>query len=593
MNKLLCILLVLGFQLMAAQEFMPVPADLKSSYHFDFEQNFFKDAETLDNAMAGLGEQLRLVVQRISETKDQEGLINTLSVYDDAERQYRKLDLYFFLKYAVDMRNEKAMVISDSIRGEMVTVRALVKDKIFNLPKSTMDAQPADHKFAFYLEQLRSEEPYTLSESRQLMSSVFGYLKDNSFYDRALQHMTFEKVAAPDGEIDLLNEMSRWQNHPDPAVRQEAEQKYFLGYATQREALGSGYINYIKGLDAFSKLKGFDNLLEEKSFYNQIPNTVIENFFAAVLKSRPDSKENGEETAVPPTIRFTIEEATAIIMKSLAFLGPDYQSELGALLDPENGRMDIVGGDNRIPIRGTASVYPIFPSIFYALNYEGYLIDLSLLGHEAGHAIQATLMYNHKVPMVYARGPAYFTESFGKFNELLIFDYLLDTEKDIPRKKIYGQQLRERLEVLYGSTEEAFIEYFLLKGIIEGQIKTPEDLDTTTYALGMKINPVLYGRDPFRKGFWMLLDTSFREPYHNMHDMIASALAIRYYDLSKTNRAGFVSEYLGMLQNGYRDSPENILKALQIDITDPHFIEGVLDLLQTNPGTWEAGSSKQ
>jgi oligoendopeptidase F len=579
--------MIVAFQITAAQEFNPIPEYVKNGYRFNFQRNFYKDSTLLKADLKDLGEKIATAKIRIVQMGDHpDALSVSLEAYDDIERQYRKLDLYFFLRYAIDMGNERAMVISDSIRGEMGVLRTLVKDKVNALPQSITDAFIDDGPFGFYVWQIRSEAPHLLTESQLQTSSFFDYVKDNSFYDRALQHMTFYKVQTAKGEIDLVYEMSRWQNHPDPLIRREAEQKYFAGYATQREALGCGYIDYIKGLNAFSKLKGFEDLLDEKSFYSQLPNTVIENFFDAILKSR--TALVGEDNFIPRSnIRVNIVQATETITRSLAILGSEYRSELEALLDPRNGRIDIVGGQGRIPIRGTASAYPVSPSIFYALNYEGYLIDLTLLAHEAGHAVQASMMHKYQVPMVYARGPAYFTESFGNFNELLIFDHLFRTETDVKRKKIYHDQLMERLQVLYGSAEEAYIEYYLIKGIIAGDIRYVDDLDTVTWDLGVKINPTLYKNEPFRKGTWMLLDSSFREPGHNVHDMIASALAIQYFAQTRSGNPSFIPAYLAMLKNGYKDTPGNILKTIDIDITDAGFIESVLALLQKEPQNWK------
>jgi oligoendopeptidase F len=278
------------------------------------------------------------------------------------------------------------------------------------------------------------------------------------------------------------------------------------------------------------------------------------------------------------SLRFTIQEATSILKNALSVLGNDYKNELTALLDPANGRIDLHGDSNRIPIRGAASVYPVWPSIFYAYNYEGYLIDLTLLGHEAGHAVQAALMYKNKTPLMYANGPAYFTESFGKFNEMLLFDYLSTSEKNIDKKKVYASQLKERIEVLFGSTEEAYVEYMLISGITNGSIKTTDDLDSLTQQAGAAIFPELYKEEPERKGLWMVLETNFRDPLHNVDDMIAAALAIKYYQLYKINRQTFLPKYLQLLKEGYHDSPANLLKKLSIDIQQDDFINSVVNM---------------
>jgi oligoendopeptidase F len=185
-------------------------------------------------------------------------------------------------------------------------------------------------------------------------------------------------------------------------------------------------------------------------------------------------------------------------------------------------------------------------------------------------------MYKNKVPLIYAAGPAYFTESFGHFNELLLFDYLSTYERDTIKKKIFTAELKKRINVLYGSTMEAYVEYSLIKGILGGTIKTPDDLDRVTLISGSAVSPDLFKALPENKGLWMLFETNYQAPLHNVNDMIAAALAIRYYQLYKADKNKFIKNYIKLLKEGYTNSPGNLLKKLDINIKDADFIKEVV-----------------
>ncbi len=88
------------------------------------------------------------------------------------------------------------------------------------------------------------------------------------------------------------------------------------------------------------------------------------------------------------------------------------------------------------------------------------------------------------------------------------------------------------------STMEAYVEYSLIKGIVDGSIKTPDDLDQVTLKSGSAISPELFKTSTENKGFWMFLETNYRAPLHNVNDMIAAALAIRYYQLYNAKEPG-------------------------------------------------------
>src|SRR5262249_52380484 len=121
--------------------------------------------------------------------------------------------------------------------------------------------------------------------------------------------------------------------------------------------------------------------------------------------------------------RFTVAEASDALKASLAFHGPRYSADLAELLDPANGRLDIVRGKHRMPGAFSWGYYGA-PRVFYSFGYRGYLDDVLTLSHEGGHAVHYDLIDQNKVLPVYASGPQYFTESFAMLNEFMTAEYL-------------------------------------------------------------------------------------------------------------------------------------------------------------------------
>lgn len=570
-----------------SQSFEPIPKNLKADYQFNLQKNFFANELAYQEKVSVVTKALGLINSiLLKPDKTVSGWISLIEKYNKAEADYRVIDLYLFLRYAINTNDEAADRQNDSLRNIIRSTRILLKQEISKLSetfiKKIISTAP---ELDYFIGSVTREKSHLLKAEQEKSLIPFQYLKSSAFYDKALAAMTFNKIKTADGEIDIIEEMSSWENHPDKKVRNEGRINLFKGYATQRDVLGFNYIQMIKGLNAFSKAKNFTGLIDEKLFNSQLPAATLELLFTKITeasdKLQKDIVPAPSGNVIP--LRFTITEASEILKKALDILGNEYGEELSDLLNSANGRIDIAGGNNRIPIRGTASVYPVYPSIFYALNYEGFLIDLTLLSHEVGHAVQASLMTKNKIPLIYASGPGYFTESFGKFNELLLFDYLSAHETDSLKKLIYSSELKERFNVIYGSAEEAFVEYSLIKDIVTEKIKTAGDLDSVTFSAGSSINPLKYKEEPERKGLWMLLETNFREPMHNINDMIASALAIKYFEMYKRNKNEFIPGYLKLLKEGYHDNPPNLLKKIHIDIQSTGFIESVINFafLQT------------
>ena len=116
----------------------------------------------------------------------------------------------------------------------------------------------------------------------------------------------------------------------------------------------------------------------------------------------------------PP--RYNIAEASWIIRAALAPLGTEYGTELAALLDPMNGRMDIVPGGHR-KRGGFSKGFIGTDSIFFSSGFTGYYNDVRILTHESTHAVHRQLMNRNHVMPAYAEGPHYLFEAFAIFSE--------------------------------------------------------------------------------------------------------------------------------------------------------------------------------
>src|SRR5208283_4415197 len=96
-------------------------------------------------------------------------------------------------------------------------------------------------------------------------------------------------------------------------------------------------------------------------------------------------------------------EARSVFHDAFAGLGKDYQAEFDALLDPSNGRADVLPGGAPNRYGGGFSVgFTGSTSILFYGRYDGTFKDLSVIAHEGGHAVHRQLMTEAGVPPSYA-----------------------------------------------------------------------------------------------------------------------------------------------------------------------------------------------
>lgn len=564
------------------QIFKPVPDSLVTLYKYNLETNFFNSEAEFRKYLNNFSNKIVSYKQNLNKQATLQNLEELTQKLSQLEYNFRKMDLYLFLQYATNTTNQKALVLEDSIYDVMLTQRSMYRNYIKSTPqriRNSLLALPSMKQYSFYINGIIKNRIHELSQSETDLLKPFTYLKSNRYYDNLINSIPTDIIYSATDTFDLFNDMKAWQNHPNENVRIEGEQKLYKAYSTVVNPLGYQYIQMIKGLNAFSVSKKYKNLIEENcdklSLYDATLQTIFKGIETNSSFARKYSLQHKTDVR-----RYSITETTEILLSSFQQLGNDYYSQARHLLNPHNGRLDIVGGKNRMGMQGVASVYPIDVSIFYANSYEGYYIDLMLISHEAGHAIQASLMNENKVSLLNGSGPGYFTESFGKFNELLVSYYLYENAKDSSEQRFYLSKYIERLFVLFGSAEEAAIEYNLIQGIIAENITKPTDLDSITFLIGSKYRD--YTKTPEQKVFWTRLETNFKAPMHNINDMVASLLAIRYFQQFLNDKKLFTAKYNRFLNNGYTDSPSNLLNNFMgINIDDVNFCTDVIAFIKS------------
>jgi oligoendopeptidase F len=556
----------------AQLSFKPVPDSLKNLYKYNLQKNFFKSEDDFNSFLTNFNTQLISFSNLLDKSYSGQNLERLTQSLSRLEYDFRKMDLYLFLQYATNTTNQKASLLEDSIYDAIAAQRN--RYKIFIKTTSSkaikdLPTLPSMKPYQYYINNIINNKIHELSPAESNLLTSFNYLKNNRYYDELVNSIPSDNIYTSTDTLDLFRDMTAWQNHPDSAVREDGERKLYKSYATAATPLAYRYIQMIKGLNAFSIAKKYENLIQENCYKLSLQESTLQAIFREIennaLLFKEFIKRDNKEIS-----RYSITTSTEILLNSFQQLGQGYYTKVAELLNPANGRLDIVGGPNRMGMQGAASVYPIDVSTFYANNYGGYYIDIMLLAHEAGHAVQASLMYDNKVSILNSSGPGYFTESFGKFNELLVSYYLYQNSKDAEQRKFYGAKYIERLLGLFGSAQEAAIEYNLIQGIIADKIIGPSDLDSSTFATESKYSD--YSKSPEQKRLWMRLETNFKAPMHNINDMLASLLAIHYFQQFLNDKNNFSVKYNKFLKNGYTDSPPQLLNDfMNIKISDKRF----------------------
>lgn len=273
--------------------------------------------------------------------------------------------------------------------------------------------------------------------------------------------------------------------------------------------------------------------------------------------------------------RFTFDEARALLPRALAPLGAGYTSELGKLLDPAAGRIDIAPGEHRRR-GGFSKGFAGFPSVFYMQAFTGSYNDLRIVTHESTHAIQRQLQASRGVPPVYLDGAKYLFEACAIFNELLLPEFLGNETKDPAQRRFFLEQFLQSkgIGVVFSAAAEAAIEQAVHDGVAAGTIRSADDLDALNARIAAR-----YSSSP--RLHWTSIRLMYDDPFYDVNYVVAGLVALQLYARSKSDPEHFFPSYLALLSNGFTAPADELLRRFTgIDIRDPQFVAGALASVQ-------------
>lgn len=483
-------------------------------YQFDLRRNFFASPAAEVAARDDVLREVAAVNAAAGRLNTAADLAAALEAQDRMLRGFRRHDLYLFLRYATDIRREEQLAAADELRAPVRAARqaleraVLVHDTAWI--ETALREQPRLQRYRHYFATLRRNAAHALGADQQDVVSALEPLLGARDYPRIVSGLQFGAVEVDGRSLDAGRDRDEIRAHGSLEVRREGSRQLFAGYAAQRELLAFMLVRTIEASNAIARLRGHRSAAAEAAFNAYVTESGYEAVLAEIARHGNDYK-NWQRRTVDPLAtgaQWRPSRAASAVVASAGLLGEAYGREFAALLDPRSGRADLGGGDYRLPLMGTASVYPIGVSAIYMQSYQGALLDLVVLAHEGGHAVQAQLMYRSGVPMVYAAGPGYFTESYGRFQELLLLDRLHRTAPDPATKAQLRDALAARLMAVFPSGEEAAVELAIHKAVSERGARSGDELDAAALAAGARYS-LEYERTPERRGIWMLSEGYF------------------------------------------------------------------------------------
>ncbi len=522
-------------------------------------------------------------------------MLSLMELLGDIQKKGRKLGAYANLQGDTDMGNPVFQQMKGQLQMmfvQMGTKLAFMNNDILKLGKEKfaeyLKAEPGLEPYAFGIEEVLRMKEHVLPTDQQKITSLTGLF--TGAVEKAFKMLNDVEIPAPEitlssGEKVVLNfaNYSRHRDSKNAGDRALVMQSYWKNHKKFENTLAVLLDAEIKQHLFNARVHKYEDCLAGRLYEENIDPKVYLNLIESVRKNLAPlhryltlkkellglDKYRYEDIYVSAVKavdkRYTWDEAKEIILKAVKPLGEVYARGIDMAFSER--------WIDRYPNKGkeigaySSGVYGVHP--FIKMNYNGNYNTFSTLAHELGHAMHSNFSFKAQ-HFAKANYPAFLAEIASTFNENLLLDYLLKTEKDDFFKLfILDGYLNQFRGTVYRQTLFAEFELEMHRRVEAGETLTSEWLNEKY----LELTRVYYGHDKgvvevgdFIQNEWSAVPHFFLNYYVFTYStgLIASqALA----DMVLSGKKGAKEKYLDFLSAGGSRYPMDTLKLAGVDMT--------------------------
>ena len=523
----------------------------------------------------------------------------------DTSRLIAKLYTYAARKYDEDTGNSTYQELYGKINNlyqeyeeatSFVVPMILEKDKDTIINYLNKEETLKDYRHQL-LDVLRYKE-HSLSKEEEHIISAYSKVLDSSSDTADFLMDTDMKFGMikdeNDKEVELTSSnYSTLLSSKNRRVRKDAFINYHRVYGNFKNTLTSTLASTCEALSVSSKLKKYNSSIEASLFNDFIPTKLYDNLIKVVHNNLPsiykycDVKKkilgldefhlyDGYVSTVKSIDKkYSFREGEKLVKDALSILGDEYSKELDKAFT--DGYIDKYPNLNKRSGAYSSGSYDTKP--FVLLNYVGEYNDVSTLAHELGHSMH-TYFSNHYNSYETSDYPIFLAEIASTVNELLL-SYYMEDKASTKDEKLFI--LNERLDLfkatIFRQTMFAEFEKYIHELTDKGEILTSDNICNYYYELNkLYFGPGVVVDDEIR--YEALRIPHFYTPFYVYK--YATGLSIASYIVKNilNNTPNFKEKYLEFLKSGGRNYPLEVLKIVDIDLTDTKVFEEALDMFK-------------
>jgi len=528
-----------------------------------------------------------------------------LNEYESILELIGKIGSFSHLTWTTDTENsaygkamQEANELSSEVRQKLVFFDVEWLDLEDEQAEEWIGHEELAH-YRHYLEASRRYKEHILEEKEEQIltaKSVTGRSAWNRYFEETLGAARFEL----DGEQLTEQEMLSKLHDSNRGLRKKAHAGLTRKFRELSRTLTFIFNTLIADKHTNDRLRNYDSWISSRNLANEIDDKTVETLVEAVtsryalvqryytLKRKLlGYDELYDYDRYAPLLESEKEvqwqEAREMVLNSYSEFHPEMGSIAGKFFD--NNWIDAAIKPGKRGGAYSASTVPsVHPYVF--MNYDGKLRDVQTLAHELGHGVHQYL--SREQGILQAGTPLTTAETASVFGEMLVFQNLMN-RLDNPR---------EKLALLIGKIDDTIATVFRQVSMNRFEhamhTKRREEGELTTEefsALWRKTQQDLYGDSVTLTEsydiWWSYIPHFLHTPGYVYAYAFGELLVLALYEEYRQSKNGFAEKYLDMLRAGGSEWPEEIVRKVGLDITQPTFWDKGLSVFERMVGEAE------
>jgi oligoendopeptidase F len=458
-------------------------------------------------------------------------------------------------------------------------------------------------KYKHYITTARAFRDHQLSEAEEKIIEELANTGGRAF-SRLFSEITSNakfKVEKADGAIEELtqSEVLARAKDADRDVRRRAAEGFTKGLRENNRVLTFIFNTLLQNKATQDRLRKYKTPQQSRHLSNELDDQTVETVVDAVEKNAEMVARyyriKREILGIPELMHY---DRYAPLFKAEEKIGWD--DARGIVLDAfgecsatlrerasEFFSGNWIDAEVRSGKRGGAFCSYITPDLhpYVMVNYLGKLDDVMTLAHELGHGVHASL----------SRGESYFNfhgtlplaELASTFGEMLVFEKLQQRAVLKDRLALYADKIEGAFATIFRQAVMYRFEQDIHGHRRDKGELTPEQFGEywqkrIQFMFG---DSVTLGDD--HKLFWSYIPHFIGSPFYVYAYSFGELLVMALFEQYKQKGAAFAGEYVSLLRKGGSQSPQELMHSVGIDIKDPTFWQGGLNVLGKMVGEFE------